>query len=225
MLLAACAVVAAVPAATGADRGGLTSSLETAAPARGAHASADTTIFLVRGTPAMNTIIVTGDPTGRLVISSPEGIVEPDGDKPECVQDSPTQVSCMPGFIGAIAGDLGGGSDRFSAQSTLPTLIGISLVSEERPLAGGAGNDVVSGGLGGDLITGGSGRDALAGFGGGDLVRGDAGRDTVSGGGAADNLLGGSGPDKIHGGAGRDLCNGGGGTDAAKSCSATRKIP
>ena len=128
-------------------------------------------------------------------------------------------------YIGAIAGDLGGGDDTFSAQTTLPTLIGISLVSQERPMMGGTGNDRIVGGLGGDLITGGPGHDALLGFGGGDLMRGESGRDSLSGGGSSDMLMGGSGRDKLQGGAARDLCNGGGGHDTAKSCNVTRKVP
>jgi Ca2+-binding RTX toxin-like protein len=227
MLTAACAaaVFAAATPAGGADRAPLTSSLQSASPAGLAGASADTTIFVLTGTWVSNDISVFADAGGRFVITSPEGIVEPDGQAPECVQDSPTQVSCVPSYIGAIAGDLGGGDDTFTAQTTLPTLIGISLASEERPLSGGSGRDRIVGGLGGDLITGGSGADALLGFGGGDLVKGDSGRDNLSGGGSTDNLIGGSGPDRLHGGAARDLCNGGGGVDTAKSCNVTRKVP
>ncbi|MBM3666288.1 MAG: hypothetical protein FJW90_02195 [Actinobacteria bacterium] len=158
------------------------------------------------------------------MITSPDAITEPDGDKPECIQDSPTQVSCRPGFIGAVAGDLGDGNDTFTAQSTLIILIGISLVSEERPLSGGPGRDWVSGGLGGDLVNGGTGSDAIFGFGGDDLLRGQGGKDGLNGGGSADVLMGGGGPDKLHGGAARDLC-GGGGIDTAKSCNVTRKVP
>lgn len=211
--------------AAGAGSAALTSSLQSARPAGLATASADTTIFVLTGTPTANNVSVFADAGGRLVITSPEGIVEPDGPAPECVQDSPTQVSCMPSYIGAIAGDLSGGDDTFSAQTTLPILIGISLVSEERPMMGGTGNDRIVGGLGGDLITGGGGGDALLGFGGGDLIRGESGRDNLSGGGSSDYLMGGSGPDKMRGGAARDLCHGGGGVDTAKSCNVTRKVP
>jgi Ca2+-binding RTX toxin-like protein len=225
-LLAGCvaaAVTVASPAA--AERAPITSSLQSARPAGLAGASATTTIFRISGNPAPNTISVFGDAGGRLVVTSPEGIVEPDGPAPECIQDSPTQVSCLPNYIGAIAGDLSGGSDTFTTQTTLPTLIGISLVSAERPLSGGPGNDRIVGGLGGDLVNGGPGDDALLGFGGGDLLRGESGRDTLSGGGSSDNLMGGSGDDKLQGGASRDLCNGGGGLDTAKSCNVTRKVP
>lgn len=225
-LLAACAVAAfGIAAPAGADRAPLTSSLQSARPAGLASAAADTNIFVLWGTSSANNVSAFADAGGRLVLTSPEGIVEPDGPAPECIQDSPTQVSCVPSYIGAIRGDLGAGNDTFTAQTTLPTLIGISLVIEERPLNGGPGRDRIVGGLGGDLITGGAGADALLGFGGGDLIRGEAGRDSLSGGGSSDNLMGGSGADKLHGGAARDLCNGGGGVDTAKSCNVTRKVP
>lgn len=216
---------AASAAPAGAERAPVSSSLQGARPAGLAGASADTTIFVLRGSTIANTVNVFADATGRLVVTSPEGILEPDGQAPECVQDSPTQVSCVPSYIGAIAGDLSSGNDTFTVQATLPTLIGISLVSEERPLVGGPGNDRIVGGLGGDLITGGAGQDALLGFGGGDLIRGEGGRDSLSGGGSSDHLIGGAGDDKLQGGAARDLCHGGGGVDTAKSCNVTRKVP
>jgi Ca2+-binding RTX toxin-like protein len=227
LVLLVAGVVAALGTAqmAGAGRAQLSTALESASPAGLAASSADMNIFRVDGTATANNISAFADAGGRLVITSPEGIVEPDGPAPECVQDSPTQVSCVPNYIGAIRGDLGGGDDTFSAQTTLPILIGISLVSEERPMMGGTGNDRIVGGLGGDLITGGGGGDALLGFGGGDLIRGESGRDNLSGGGSSDHLMGGSGPDKMRGGAARDLCHGGGGVDTAKSCNVTRKVP
>lgn len=225
-LLALCALAAPVWAGAPSDHPGpIGSSLVRAQPHGGASASTDTTIYLIQGTPAVNNVSAFNDSTGRLVISSPEGITEPDGPAPECIQDSPTQVSCNAGYIGAIAGDLGGGNDVFTASSSMTTLVGISLVSDERAMVGGSGRDRIIGGLGGDLIAGGGGQDALLGYGGGDLIRGDAGKDTISGGGSSDNLIGGSGPDRLDGGAARDLCNGGGGVDSAKSCNVTRKIP
>jgi Ca2+-binding RTX toxin-like protein len=222
-LLAACAVTAVAAAPAAADAAPLRSTLQRAVPAGLAGASVNTNIFIIRGTTSANTINVFTDATGRLVLVSPEGIAKPD--VPECLQDSPTQVSCAPGYIAAIAGDLSGGSDTFTAQWTLRTMIGISLVSEERSLTGGPGNDRIVGGLAGDLFTGGPGDDALLGFGGGDLIRGESGRDSLSGGGSSDSLIGGSGDDKLQGGASRDLCNGGGGLDTAKSCNVTRKVP
>lgn len=226
LLACALAVAAAADAPSAGARGdAVESTLVRAAAPSGAGASGATTIFVIGGTPADNLLSVTADSTGRLVISSPQGITEPDGDAPECVQDSPTQVSCSPGFIGAIAGDLGRGDDTLTAQSTLTTLIGISLVSSERVMTGGPGRDRIVGALGGDLISGGSGKDTLLGFGGADLLRGQAGRDTLSGGGASDKLVGGKGRDAMNGGAAKDLCDGGPGIDTAKNCNATRKVP
>lgn len=226
MLLAVC-VACGASAVSSADSGSAAvgTSLAKARDAGGARAAAATTIFVLAGTPAANTLSASADAAGRLVITSPDGIQEPDGPAPECVQDSPTQVSCDPGYVAAIAGDLGGGKDTFTAQPSLATLIGVSLVSEERPLSGGPGGDRISGGAGGDLINGGGGADTLLGLGGGDLMRGQAGRDSLSGGAASDVLLGGGGPDRMQGGAARDFCNGGGGTDTARSCNTTRKVP
>lgn len=228
LLVGACAAASAAQAGgaePGPPPGASTSSLQVARPAKGASAATETTIFMVSGTAASNNLTAFNDGTARLVITSPEGIVEPDGSAPDCVQDSPTQVSCRPGFIGAISGDLGDGTDTFTANASLSTLIGISLVVEQRPLSGGPGRDRIVGGAGGDLISGGGGPDALLGFGGSDLLRGESGKDNLSGGGSPDVLMGGSGPDHLDGGAAKDLCNGGGAIDTAKSCNATKKVP
>lgn len=224
--LAVCAGLA-VSAGAAAPAGPTGSSLRVAAPGgqAGAKAVSTTTIFVITGSAAANSLTAWNDGAGRLVISSPQGILEPDGTKPDCIQDTPTQVSCRPGFIGAIAGDLGPGDDVFETQEPLTTPIGISLVSEQRPLSGGSGRDRISGGRGGDLLDGGAGDDEAFGLGGTDLLRGRGGRDTLSGGAAADSLFGGGGADKLSGGAARDRCNGGGGRDSAKSCNVTRKIP
>ncbi len=219
------AVLASAAAAGGADRAPLTTSLQSVRPAGLAGASADTTIFGWRdlGREQHQRLRGRGRSPGRS--PPPRGSSSPTGRRPSASRTAPPRSAACPATSGRSAGDLGGGDDTFTAQTTLPTLIGISLVSEERPLSGGTGRDRIIGGLGGDLITGGSGADALLGFGGGDLVRGESGRDSLSGGGSTDSLIGGSGRDKLHGGAARDLCNGGGGVDTAKSCNVTRKVP
>src|SRR5262249_19759566 len=55
---------------------------------------------------------------GRLVLTAPEGLGDPDGNGANCRLDnaksgemSATEVSCALGYIGAIVGDLGGGND------------------------------------------------------------------------------------------------------------------
>jgi Ca2+-binding RTX toxin-like protein len=151
---------------------------------------------------------------GRLVLTAPEGLGDPDGSGSNCRLDnaklgetSATQVSCGPGFIGAIVGDLGGGSDTFDADGGLAVMVGGVIDGQPRPLFGGAGRDHLIGGAGQDLLLGGGGADTLA------------------GGGGNDQLIGGGGNDKLVGGAGRDSCKGGGGTDTAKSCELARGIP
>lgn len=152
--------------------------------------------------------------TGRLVLTAPEGLGDPDGSGPNCTLDnakpgesSAQEVSCAPGYIGAIVGDLGAGSDIFDAEPTLGVYVGAVIDGQRRPLSGGAGRDRLIGGAAQDLLEGGSGRDS------------------VVGGGNDDFLIGGPGPDKLNGGGGRDICRGGTGIDSARGCETARGIP
>jgi Ca2+-binding RTX toxin-like protein len=158
------------------------------------------------------TAYMSGD--GRLVLTAPEGLGDPDGTGSNCQLDnakngemSATEVSCASGYIGAIVGDLAGGSDTFDADPTLSVMVGGVIDGTPRPLLGGPGRDRLVGGALPDLLIGGGGPDSLA------------------GGGGNDQLLGGSGPDKLLGGGGKDTCRGGGSTDVAKSCELVRTIP
>ena len=151
---------------------------------------------------------------GRLVLSAPEGLGDPDGGAASCTLDnaksgetSATQVSCAAGYIGAIVGDLGGGSDTFDADTGLSVTIGGVIDGQPRPLLGGPGRDRLVGGAAPDLLIGGGGADS------------------VIGGPGNDTLVGSAGNDKLVGGAGRDLCKGAGGTDTAKACEAIRGVP
>jgi hypothetical protein len=151
---------------------------------------------------------------GRLVLTAPEGLGDPDGAGANCSLDnaksgetSATEVSCAAGYIGAIVGDLGGGHDTFDADPGLTVMAGAVIDGQRRPLSGGPGRDRLVGG-------------ALA-----DLLDGGGGPDTIAGGGGPDLLLGGAGRDKLLGGGGRDLCRGAGGTDSSKSCELVRSIP
>ena len=156
---------------------------------------------------------------GRPVASSltaPEGLGDPDGSGSACALDNAKpgestapQVSCAPGYIGAIVGDLGRGSDTFDADPGLPVMIGAVIDGQPRPLEGGPGRDRLVGGAMADLLEGDGGADSLAGGGGQDRMIGGPGADNLSGGGAADWLVGGGGPDKLSGGGGKDLCKGG----------------
>jgi hypothetical protein len=171
-------------------------------------------------------------PTGRLTLTAPEGLGDPDGSGSACALDNAKpgeltaqQVSCAPGYIGAIVGDLGGGSDTLDSDPALAVMIGGVIDGQSRPLEGGPGRDRLVGGAAADLLEGDGGSDSIAGGGGADQLRGGPGPDNLSGGAANDWLSGGGGPDKLGGGAGRDHCRGAGGFDAAKSCELARSIP
>ena len=179
-----------------------------------------------------NRISAYTDGSGRLVLSAPEGLGDPDGSGSNCQLDNPIgqaasaqQVSCAPGYIGVIVGDLGEGNDTFDADPGLAVTVGGVIDGQQRPLWGGPGRDRFVGGAAADLLKGGGGGDSLIGGGGEDLLIGGPGPDNLAGGGANDVLLGGGGPDKLNGGAGRDLCRGAGGMDTGKSCELTRSIP
>jgi hypothetical protein len=169
---------------------------------------------------------------GRLVLTAPEGLGDPDGGGSNCGLDNAkagettaTEVSCAPDYIGAIVGDLGGGSDTFDADPGLTVMLGAVIDGERRPLSGGAGRDRLVGGALPDLLDAGEGPDSIVGGAGDDLLVGGPGTDNLGGGTGNDMLLGGSGPDKLIGGAGRDTCRGAGGTDTAKGCEVPRGIP
>ena len=179
-----------------------------------------------------NRISVFTAPSGRLTITAPEGLGDPDGAGSACSLDNAKpgeltapEVSCVAGYIGAIVGDLGHGSDTFDADPGLPVSIGGVIDGQPRPLEGGGGRDRLVGGAVPDLLVGGGGADSMAGGGGQDQLVGGSGADNLSGGGAGDWLGGGGGPDKLSGGGGKDTCRGGGGSDTAKSCEAARGIP
>ena len=225
--IAAALLLVALPAgALAKPKAATTSStsLQRANPA-GAIAAESLTIFTIDGTAFPGRINAFISTTARLTLVSPEGINAPASPGGECTQDSPTQVSCLGGFVDVIAGDLKGGADTFTAATLLPAQIGASLVGADNPLRGGSGRDRLVGGAGTDFIEGGGGPDALVGTGSADLLRGGAGRDALSGGEAADALFGGGGPDVLNGGPGRDLCSGGGGRDRASDCTGLKKIP
>jgi hypothetical protein len=179
-----------------------------------------------------NRISVFIGPTGRLVITAPEGLGDPDGSGSACALDNAkpgestaTEVSCAPGYIGAIAGDLGRGGDTFDADTSLAVMVGASIDGEARPLSGGRGRDRLVGGALADLLEGSGGSDSMVGGAGQDLLIGGSGADNLSGGAAGDTLLGGVGSDKLSGGGARDLCRGAGGFDTGKSCETARGIP
>jgi Ca2+-binding RTX toxin-like protein len=170
--------------------------------------------------------------TGRLTMTAPEGLSDPDGSGSACSLDNAKpgestaqEVSCAPGYIGAVVGDLGRGSDTLDTDPSLPVMIGGVIDGQTRSFDGGPGRDRLVGGAASDLLMGEGGSDSLAGGGGQDQLIGGAGADNISGGPGADWLSGGGGPDKLSGGGGKDRCRGGGGVDSAKSCEFATGIP
>lgn len=223
-MAAVCALVAALVAAPAAH-GRTATALTTVTPTP-AGAAANLDVFTLAGAPQPNRISAYLDATGRLVVISPEGIMAPSSPGNECRQEGASQVSCAPGFIDAIAGDLGAGPDSFSADPSLTVAIGLNLPGpSDRPLHGADGRDRLVGGAADDLILGGRGPDSLMGEDGTDILRGEAGADEVFGGGAPDLVSGGAGSDRLKGGSGRDRCIGGGGIDRASGCAESRGVP
>jgi Ca2+-binding RTX toxin-like protein len=228
--LAALAALATVAPAAASARPGVAAAVWTI-HGRGATTAASVNVLTVNDLRGVdNRISVFTAPSARLTLTAPEGLGDPDGSGSACMLDNAKagestaqQVSCAPGYIGAIVGDLGGGGDTLDADPSLSVMVGDPI--DQRPLSGGPGRDRLVGGALGDLLEGAGGADSIAGGNGADLLIGGPGADNVSGGAASDNLLGGGGPDKLSGGAGRDLCRGAGGFDSAKGCETARGIP
>jgi hypothetical protein len=227
--LAAAAVV--IPAAASA-RAGVRTAVWTVHGHGAASASSMNVMTLndLRGID--NRISVFTAPSGRLTLTAPEGLGDPDGTGTACALDNAApgeatapEVSCAPGYIGAIVGDLGRGSDTFDADSALTVIIGGLIGGQARPLEGGPGRDRLIGGAAGDLLQGDGGSDSIAGGAGQDQLFGGGGADNLSGGPGADWLVGGGKSDKLNGGGNRDVCRGSGGFDTAKSCENARGIP
>jgi len=190
-----------------------------------AHAAEVATVLTVDGGPGANRVAAYVGAGGRLTLTSPEGIKVPPTPAGECTQDTATQISCDPGYVQAVVGDLGAGPDTFVAAPDLPVLIGAVIDGARRPLSGGPGRDRIVGGAGADLIDGSPGRDRLIGGGGDDLLLGRRGDDRLRGGPGDDALRGGGGSDRLDGGPGSDLCSGGPGRDFAVECEALRSVP
>jgi hypothetical protein len=201
-----------------------TSALLPAPP--GATKAQTANLYVLAGNPAPTRIhAFTAAATGRLTITSPEGIAAPTSASGICTQDNPNQVSCTPGSILAIVGDLQAGADVVTADPALTVRIGTSLAGPDSPMIGGGGRDLIVGGAEDDLIEGGRGPDTLRGNGGTDVIRGAGGDDKLNGGGSPDALYGGNGADKLNGAGGRDLCVGGPARDRGRSCSVSKTIP
>jgi Ca2+-binding RTX toxin-like protein len=224
---AAFALIGGALVAPAADAGPNGAALGLGLPGGGGARSAATANVLTLNAPDVNNRITAFTaPGGRLTLTSPEGFNNPPpAPSGQCTQDSPTQVSCDPGYIAVILGDLGGGDDSFDGTALIDVRTGDLSGGQRRPLGGGPGSDRIVGGTPQDLIDGAGGRDSLIGGGGEDLLTGGAGGDRLSGGAAPDVLYGGGGRDKLNGGAAKDGCSGGGGRDSGKSCEFRKSIP
>jgi Ca2+-binding RTX toxin-like protein len=208
-IITACAAVA--PSGAAADQA-LTTSVRAAHGLSASAATAGNLLTISDTSGIENRISAYTDPTGRLVLTAPEGLGDPDGSGANCALDNAQpgdqtaqQVSCAPDYIGAIVGTLGPGNDLFDADPGLT--VGIGAMANARPLSGGPGRDRLVGGAAADLLRGGSGPDSLVGVGGDDF------------------LMGGPGTDKLNGGSGEDTCQGAGDADTARRCETTAGIP
>jgi hypothetical protein len=232
LLIAVLAALVAVAPAAASTRPGLTDAVRTV-HGHGASAAASINLLTVNDQRGIdNRITAYIGSGGRLVLTAPEGLGDPDGSGSACGLDntksgeaSATEVSCAAGYIGAIVGDLGGGSDTLNADPGLTVMVGGVIDGQMRPLEGGPGRDRLVGGSLSDLLEGDGGADSIAGGGGMDLLLGGPGADNLSGGSGNDGLLGAGGPDKLSGGSGKDICRGSGGTDVGKGCETARSIP
>jgi hypothetical protein len=230
--LAALATVAVIAPASASAHPGVATAVWTI-HGRAATSSASMNVLTVNDLRGVdNRISVFTAPSGRLTLTAPEGLGDPDGSGSACTLDNAKpgvstaqEVSCAPGYIGAIVGDLGRGNDTFDADPTFPVMIGGLIDGQVRSLSGGPGRDRLVGGSVADLLGGAGGADSIAGGSGADMLIGGPGADNLSGGAANDSLLGGGGADKLSGGGGRDLCRGAGGFDIAKGCETARGIP
>ena len=231
-VLAALTAAAAIAPAAASARPGVAAEVWTL-HGRGATSASPMNVLTLNDFRAIdNRLSVFMGPTGRLTLTAPEGLGDPDGSGSACALDNAKpgdstapEVSCAPGYIGAIVGDLGRGGDTLDADPSLPVMIGDVIDGDARPLDGGPGRDRLIGGAMADLLEGSSGPDSIAGGGGEDRVVGGPGADNLSGGSAGDWLIGGGGPDKLSGAGGRDVCKGGGALDVGKSCETARGIP
>jgi Ca2+-binding RTX toxin-like protein len=154
-------------------------------------------ILTVTGDAADNTIAVSRDAAGRILVNG--GAVRIIGGSPTVANTSLIQAFGL------------GGNDIITLDETNGALPAANLF-------GGAGNDTLTGGSGNDQIFGEAGNDTLLGKGGNDLLFGGDGNDTLTGGVGNDQIFGQAGNDVMiwNPGEGTDLNEGGAGTDTVE---------
>ncbi len=154
-------------------------------------------LLTVIGGPLNNTIVVSRDAAGALLVNG--GAVAISGGQASVAN---TSLILMFGL---------GGNDNLSlneANGALP----------RTDLFGGDGNDTLTGGSGNDQLFGEAGDDTLLGKGGDDFLFGGAGNDVLTGGTGNDQVFGQAGDDRMiwNPGEGTDLNEGGDGIDTVE---------
>ena len=154
-------------------------------------------ILSVHGDGAANTINVSRDAAGNLLVNS--GAVPIRGGTATVANVARIQI------FG------GGGNDTITLDEANGALPAANLY-------GGLGDDTITGGSGADHLYGGFGNDTILGKGGTDLLFGGAGNDVLTGGDADDQVFGQAGNDRMiwNPGDDTDLNEGGLGTDTVE---------
>jgi Ca2+-binding RTX toxin-like protein len=154
-------------------------------------------VLTVFGDNADNTITISRDAAGKLLVNG--GAVTVTGGTPTVANTALIRVFGQ------------GGQDAITLNQANGALPAANLF-------GGAGNDTLDGGAGNDQLFGQSGNDTLLGRGGFDLLFGGTENDTITGGDADDQAFGEGGDDRMiwNPGDDTDLNEGGAGTDTVE---------
>ena len=165
--------------------------------ATSAQFSPGTGTLTVFGDGADNTITLSRDAAGKLLVNG--GAVNVNGGTPTVANTSLMRVFAQ------------GGNDTVTLNESLGAL-------PKANLTGGAGNDTLTGGSGGDQLFGEAGNDTLLGKAGTDLLFGGSENDTLTGGDADDQVFGQAGDDRMiwNPGDDTDLDEGATGTDTVE---------
>jgi Ca2+-binding RTX toxin-like protein len=154
-------------------------------------------VLTVNGDSADNTIAISRDAAGRILVNG--GAVAVTGGTPTVANTALVKVFGLAGNDAIALNE---------ASGALP----------KAELFGGADNDVLTGGSGNDQLFGQAGNDSLLGKGGFDLLFGGTEKDTITGGDADDQAFGQSGNDRMiwNPGDDTDLNEGGDGDDTVE---------
>jgi Ca2+-binding RTX toxin-like protein len=159
--------------------------------------SSTTGVLTVFGDAGNNTIVVSRDAAGKLLVNG--GAIAIQGGSATVANTALIQIFGQDG------------NDALSLDETNGALPSANLF-------GGAGNDTLTGGSGNDLLFGQDGNDVLLGKGGNDQLYGGNGNDTLTGGAGNDSVFGEAGNDLMiwNPGDGSDLNEGGDGIDTVQ---------